>query len=65
MTKEEYETLKEGDVVENQFNGTRKVILTSRYASEPITQIAKNGLIHTYQNWNIMLKKVVKEDEPN
>ena len=60
MSPEEWQGLQEGDVIENKFNKTRKVILTSRYASEPITQIAKRAIAHTYGNWNIVIKKVIE-----
>ena len=63
MSPEEYKFLEEGDVVENKYNHTRKVVLTKRYASEPITQIAKDALIHTYGNWNVVIKKVKNEPD--
>jgi hypothetical protein len=62
MKPEEYEALEEGDVIENKYNHTRKVVLTKRYASEPITQIAKLALKGQYAHWDVILKKV--KDEP-
>lgn len=55
MTKEDYDSIIPGDVVESDINQTRKVII-KHYSKETITQMTKSDLYTIYKHYKIITK---------
>ncbi len=56
MTKEDFDTLTEGDVVEHIKTKSRHVVISPKNAGEPLTQIKKNDIEHRMDQFTIVMK---------
>lgn len=56
MTKEEFDNLRDGDVVENKRTKARHVITPAKHAGEPLTQIKRTEIETRLKQFDIVMK---------
>jgi len=62
MTKEDYEKLNNGDVIESVQTKSRYVVIHAKNAGEPLTQIKKDDIKTRIEQFNIIMKTLPKDE---
>jgi len=56
MTKEEFDLLSDGDVIEHTKTKSRHVVVSPKNAGEPLTQIKKDDIKTRIEQFDIVIK---------
>jgi hypothetical protein len=62
MTKEEYQNLNNGDVLESVQTKSRYVVIHAKNAGEPLTQIKKDDIKTRIEQFDIVVKVQPKDE---